>query len=58
MAPTNRSKLTYNKQGGKIKSLTFCETGTSLAACSGEAFDHLIRKYEHLPENEELKKKF
>ena len=32
---TNRSKMTYGKQGGKIKSLAFVQSGSCLATASG-----------------------
>ena len=37
---TNRSKMTYNKQGGKIKSVAFVQSGTALATASGEGIRH------------------
>ena len=32
---TNRSKMSYNKQGGKLKSITFAQGGSAIATVSG-----------------------
>ena len=41
---TNRSKMTYNKQGGKIKSVAFALGGSSLASASGERDSGIVRE--------------
>ena len=38
---TNRSKMSYNKQGGKLKSITFAQGGSAIATVSGK---NLIRR--------------
>ncbi|XP_013397860.1 phosphoinositide 3-kinase regulatory subunit 4 [Lingula anatina] len=40
---TNRSRQTYNKQGGQIKCLSFCESSQSLAAGSDNGTIHVLR---------------
>ncbi|XP_041377701.1 phosphoinositide 3-kinase regulatory subunit 4-like [Gigantopelta aegis] len=39
----NRSKHTLNKQGGRIKCLTFCESSQSVASASDNATIHVYR---------------
>jgi len=39
---TNRSKMTYNKQGGKIKSVAFVQSGTALATASDTGSIHVV----------------
>jgi len=40
---TNRSRYTYNKQGGQIKTITFCESAQSIAAASDSGAIHVFR---------------
>ena len=40
---TNRSRYTYNKQGGQIKTMTFCDSAQSIAAASDSGAIHVFR---------------
>ena len=40
---TNRSRYTYNKQGGQIKTITFCDLAQSIAAASDSGAIHVFR---------------
>ena len=40
---TNRSRQTYNKQGGQIKTITFCEQNYSIASASDSGAIHVFR---------------
>ncbi|KAI8517018.1 phosphoinositide-3-kinase, regulatory subunit 4 [Branchiostoma belcheri] len=40
---TNRSRVTYTRQGGQIKCLTFCQSSHSVASASDNGSIHVIR---------------
>ena len=40
---TNRSRYTYNKQGGQIKTMTFCDSAQSIAAASDSGAIHVFK---------------
>ncbi|ELT97398.1 hypothetical protein CAPTEDRAFT_159025 [Capitella teleta] len=40
---TNRSRHTYNKQGGQIKCITFCDSAQSIASASDSGAIHVFR---------------
>ena len=40
---TNRSRHTYNKQGGQIKTITFCDSAQSIASASDSGAIHVFR---------------
>jgi len=40
---TNRSRYTYNKQGGQIKTISFCDSAQSIAAASDSGAIHVFR---------------
>ena len=46
---TNRSRQTYNKQGGQIKTICFCEHDYSIAAASDSAAIHVFRIEQNSP---------
>ena len=40
---TNRSRYTYSKQGGQIKTITFCDSAQCIAAASDSGAIHVFR---------------
>ena len=40
---TNRSRLTYNKQGGQMKTISCCESSQSIASASDRGTIHVFR---------------
>ncbi|KAI0213059.1 Phosphoinositide 3-kinase regulatory subunit 4 [Lamellibrachia satsuma] len=44
---TNRSRLTYNKQGGQMKTISCCESSQSIASASDRGTIHVFRTEAH-----------
>jgi len=44
---TNRSRYTYNKQGGQIKTITFCDSAQCIAAASDSGAIHVFKLVPH-----------
>ena len=40
---TNRSRMTYNKQGGQIKTMCFCDSAQSIASASDSGSIHVFK---------------